>query len=61
MESLNKLFTPDEDLMPFEPVEYRKEYEPLLISFLEKCLPESHRCLDINGRHSYYLDIEEYF
>ena len=61
MGSLNKLFTPDEELMPFEPVEYRKEYEPFLISFLEKCLPESHRCLDINGRHSYYLDIEEHF
>ncbi len=45
----------------FEPIEYHKEYEPLLISFLENCLPESHRCLDINGRHSYYLSIEEHF
>ena len=44
-----------------EPVAFRKEYEPLLITFLEKCLPESHRCLDINGRHSYYLSISEHF
>ncbi|MBO7395095.1 MAG: GNAT family N-acetyltransferase [Ruminococcus sp.] len=45
----------------FDIIEYQKEYEPLLISFLEKCLPESHRCLDINGRHSYYLNIAEHF
>ena len=45
----------------FEIIEYQKEYEPQLISFLERCLPESHRCLDINGRHSYYLNIAEYF
>ena len=45
----------------FEIIEYQKEYEPQLISFLERCLPESHRCLDINGRHSYYLKIEENF
>jgi len=45
----------------FEPFEYKKDYEALLISFLEECLPESHRCLDLNGRHSYYLNIEEYF
>ncbi|MBP3746838.1 MAG: GNAT family N-acetyltransferase [Ruminococcus sp.] len=45
----------------FEIIEYKKEYGSLLISFLEKCLPESHRCLDINGRHSYYLNIAEYF
>ena len=45
----------------FEIIEYQKEYEHLLISFLEKCLPESHRCLDINGRHSYYLNIEQHF
>ncbi|MBR6337502.1 MAG: GNAT family N-acetyltransferase [Ruminococcus sp.] len=45
----------------FEPIEYQKEYEPLLLSFLESCLPESHRCLDINGRHSYYLNIAEHF
>ena len=45
----------------FEPVEYKKEFEPLLISFLEKCLPESQRSLDINGRHNYYLSIDRYF
>ena len=44
-----------------EILEYQKEYEPFLISFLERCLPESHRCLDINGRHSYYLNIAEHF
>jgi len=40
----------------FEPIEYSKAFEPLLISFLEECLPESGRALDINGRHSYYKD-----
>ena len=45
----------------FEIIEYKKEYEPLLIPFLEKCLPESHRCLDIHGRHSYYLNIAGHF
>ena len=45
----------------FEIIEYQKEYEPQLISFLERCLPESHRCLDINGRHSYYMNIAEHF
>ncbi|MCR5816308.1 MAG: GNAT family N-acetyltransferase [Ruminococcus sp.] len=45
----------------FEPIEYQKEYEPLLLLFLEKCLPESNRCLDISGRHSYYLNIAEHF
>lgn len=42
----------------FEPVKYNKLYEPLLIDFLEQCLPESGRTLDINGRHSCYKDIE---
>ena len=45
----------------FEPIEYNKMYEPLLIDFLEKCLPESNRALDINGRHCFYRDIENYF
>lgn len=44
-----------------EPVAYRKEFEKSLLSFLEKCLPESQRILDIKGRHRYYLNIEEYF
>lgn len=45
----------------FEPVKYQKRYEPLLIDFLEQCLPESGRALDINGRHSFYKDIENCF
>lgn len=45
----------------FEVTEYDKTFEPLLIEFLEKCLPESQRALDINGRHSYYLDIQDHF
>ena len=45
----------------FEPIEYRKEFEPLLLEFLEQCLPESGRALDINSRHSFYLDIENCF
>lgn len=46
---------------PFEPIEYSKMLEPLLTSFLEQCLPESGRALDINGRHSYYKDIAANF
>ncbi len=45
----------------FEPVIYDKSYEPQLLAFLEKCLPESGRALDVNGRHSFYLDIENCF
>lgn len=45
----------------FEPVKYQKEYELFLIDFLEKCLPESGRVLDISGRHSFYKNIEKYF
>jgi len=45
----------------FEPVEYREEFRPALIDFPEKCLPESGRALDINGRHSFYLDIRHGF
>ena len=45
----------------FEPIEYRKEYEPLLLDFLRRCLPESHRYLNIDGRHSYYLNIKDHF
>lgn len=45
----------------FKPVKYQKEYEPLLFDFLEHCLPESGRVLDINGRHSFYKDIENCF
>ena len=45
----------------FEPVKYNKLYKPLLMDFLEQCLPESGRTLDINGRHSSYNDIENCF
>lgn len=49
------------ELPAFETFEYRTELEPLLIKFLEECLPESGRCLDIDGRHSYYKHIPEHF
>lgn len=45
----------------FEPMRYHKMYEPLLLDFLEKCLPESGRALDIDGRHSFYKDIDNCF
>lgn len=45
----------------FEPITFNKRYEPFLIEFLEKCLPESGRALDINGRHSFYKNIENCF
>lgn len=40
---------------------YNKEYENMLIDFLQRCLPESGRELDINGCHAFYQDIEKYF
>ncbi|MBQ6797248.1 MAG: GNAT family N-acetyltransferase [Clostridia bacterium] len=45
----------------FAPIKYRKEYEPELIDFLAQCLPQSGRALDIDGRHSFYRDIENIF
>ena len=42
-------------------VEYDNEFFPELVEFLEKCLPESGRALDIDGRHSFYKDIESNF
>lgn len=44
----------------FEPIKYKKIYETLLLSFLEECLPESGRALDIGGRHSFYMDIDNF-
>ncbi len=41
--------------------EYELSQEPHLFAFLEKCLPESGRTLDLNGRHSYYKDIPGHF
>ena len=40
---------------------YNKMNENLLINFLQQCLPESGRILDLNGRHNFYRHIESYF
>ncbi|MBP1549524.1 MAG: GNAT family N-acetyltransferase [Oscillospiraceae bacterium] len=48
-------------MQSFEPIEYQKEFEQLLIEFLEQCLLESGRALDLQTRHGFYLDIENYF
>ena len=44
-----------------EIIEYTKAYEPQLIEFLEKCLPQSGRALDINGRHFCYKNTSDFF
>lgn len=41
--------------------EYELSREPQLFAFLEKCMPESGRSLDLNGRHSFYKDIPGHF
>lgn len=48
-------------MQSFKPTEYKKEFEPLLIEFLEQCLPESGRALDLQTRHGFYLDITNNF
>ena len=45
----------------FMPIKYNQTNQQQLLSFLEKCLPESGRALDIKGHHSFYLDIENSF
>ena len=40
---------------------FDKKYEGSVIPFLEKCLPQSGRTLDLEERHSLYLDIEKNF
>lgn len=40
---------------------YKKQYNNLLFQFLERCLPESGRILELNGRHRMYCSIDEYF
>ena len=45
----------------FTPVPYREEFEPRLLGFLERCLPESGRALELSGRHSFYLHIADSF
>ncbi|MBP0968035.1 MAG: GNAT family N-acetyltransferase [Oscillospiraceae bacterium] len=47
--------------LSFTPVPYRAEYETRLLGFLERCLPESGRVLDLSGRHSFYLHIADSF
>lgn len=44
-----------------EIVPYEDKFYPQLIEFLEKCLPQSGRALDIDGRHSFYKDIQHNF
>lgn len=44
-----------------EIVPYENKYYTQLIEFLEKCLPQSGRALDIDGRHSFYKDIQHNF
>ena len=41
--------------------EYELSQEPHLFAFLEKCLPESGRALDLDGRHSFYKYIPDHF
>ena len=41
--------------------EYELSQEPHLFAFLEKCLPESGRSLELNGRHSFYKDNPGHF
>lgn len=48
-------------MQSFEPIKYKKDFEQLLIEFLEQCLPESGRDLDLQTRHAFYLDIEHSF
>ena len=40
---------------------FDKKYEEFVILFLKKCLPQSGRTLDLEERHSLYLDIEKNF
>lgn len=42
-------------------LQYDEKYESKLMDFLKSCLPESGRCLDLNGRHSFYKDIPNSF
>lgn len=44
-----------------EVVTYKNIYYTKLITFLEACLPESGRILDLSGRHKAYQNILEYF
>lgn len=41
--------------------EYNRQYENYLLQFWEKCLPQSGRRLELNGRHQMYCNINEFF
>lgn len=45
----------------FTIMEYNKQYHNCLLQFLEKCLPQSGRSLELTGRHKMYCNIDEYF
>lgn len=47
--------------MKFKIVKYNKEYSDQIIHFLEVCLPQSGRYLELDGRHDMYRKIETYF
>lgn len=40
---------------------YTRQYNNCLLQFLEKCLPQSGRCLELSGRHSIYCNIDNFF
>lgn len=40
---------------------YNRQYNNCLFQFLEKCLPQSGRSLELTGRHKMYYDIDEFF
>ncbi len=41
--------------------EYNSEYNNCLLHFLEICLPQSGRSLELTGRHKMYCNIDEFF
>ena len=41
--------------------EYSRQYNNCLLQFLERCLPQSGRNLELNGRHQMYCNINEFF
>ena len=41
--------------------EYHRKDKDGLFRFLEKCLPQSGRILELDGRHNMYCKMEEYF
>ena len=55
------LYEQGEDMDFYTPLRYQAKDVSALTAFLEKCLPESGRALDLSGRHSFYLEIPNYF